>query len=102
MAAYRGGFEDPDDEDSCMPCLKTKKFQVGNLESLLRIVCLARKKPSSKVHSTQHTLSDAFAVSGLKAPFSMFRSRRDVLYFEPRVLIVYCLVSNREGLDTSL
>ena len=81
MAAYRGGFEDEDDEDdedSCMSCLdttnyhclvvnfhyatnahfheKTTEFQVGKLESLLRIVCLARKKPSSKAHSTQHML----------------------------------------------
>ena len=78
MAAYRGGFEDEDDEDSCMSCLdttkyrclvvnfhcaanahfhdKTTKFQVGKLESLLRIVCLARKKPSTKVHSTKHLL----------------------------------------------
>ena len=37
---------------------KTTKFQVGKLESLLRIVCLARKKPSCKAHSTQHMLSE--------------------------------------------
>ena len=59
----------------------------GNAESLLRIVCLAWKKPSSKAHRTQHTLSDPFAVSDLKAPFSPFRSRRNVLYFEPACLL---------------
>ena len=79
MAAYPGDFEDEDDEDSCISCLdttkyrcivnfncetnarfqaKTTKFQVGKLESLLRISCLARKKPSSKVHSTQHMRSE--------------------------------------------
>ena len=80
MPAYRGGFEDEDYEDSCMSCLdtrkyrclsvnfhcptnahfheKTMKFQVGKLESLLRFVCLARKKPASKAHSTQHMLSE--------------------------------------------
>ena len=64
MAAYRGGFEDEDVEDSCMSCLdttknrclvvnfhcatnahlheKTTKFQVGKLESLLRIPLLER------------------------------------------------------------
>ena len=78
--AYRGGFVDEDGEDSCMSCLdttknrclvvnfhcatnahfseKTTKFQVGKLESVLRIVCLVRKKPSSKAHSTQHMLSE--------------------------------------------
>ena len=78
MAAYRGGFEDEDDEYSCMSCLdttkyrclvvnfhcvtnahfheKTTKLQVGKLESLLRFVCLARKKPSNKAHSTQYSV----------------------------------------------
>ena len=37
---------------------KTTKFQVGKLESLLRIVRLAQKKPSSKAHSSQHMLSE--------------------------------------------
>ena len=27
MAAYRGGFEYEDDEDSCMPCLDTTKYR---------------------------------------------------------------------------
>ena len=111
MTAYRGGFEDIDDEDSCMSCLdttkyrclrckfslcnkgllqkKTKKFQIGNLESLLHIVCLARKKPSNKAHSTQHTLSDAFAVSGLKAPFHRFVHDGTCFILSPRVLIIY-------------
>ena len=74
VAAYQGGFEYDDDEDSGMSCLdttkyrclavnfhcvknahfheKTTKVQVEKLESLLRFVCLARKKPSSKAHST--------------------------------------------------
>ena len=85
MAAYRGGFEEEDDEDSCMSCLdttnyrclvanfhcatnahfheKTTKFQVGKLESLLRIVCLARKKPSTKAHSTKHLLLEEKTLS---------------------------------------
>ena len=42
---------------------KTTAFQVGKLESLLRIVCLARKKPSSKAHSTQHMLSEEKTLS---------------------------------------
>ena len=80
MAPCRGGFKDEDDEDPCVSCLdttkyrchrckfplcnnaqlqkKTTKFQVGKLESLLRIVCLARKNPSSKAHSTQRMLSE--------------------------------------------
>ena len=37
---------------------KTTKFRVGRLESLLRNVCLARKKHSNKTHSTQHILSE--------------------------------------------
>ena len=40
---------------------KTTIFQVGKLESLLRIVCLALKKPSSKAHSAQHMLSEEMA-----------------------------------------
>ena len=107
MASYRGDFEDEDYEDSCTACRvstprciatfvvnfhsatnghfqkKTTKFQVGKLESLLRIVCLARKKPSMKAHSAQLTHvvggEDAFAVSGLKSLFSLFRSRKNAL-----------------------
>ena len=75
MAAYRGGFEEEDDEDSCMAylettryrCLvvnfhcatnahfheKTTKFQVGKLESLLRMYCMPCLKEAFE-QGTQH------------------------------------------------
>ena len=54
----------------------TTKFQVGKLESWLRIVCLARKNTFEKgTQSSTHAVGgeNTFAVSGLKAPFSLFR-----------------------------
>ena len=105
MAAYRGSFENEDDGDSCMSCLdRTKyrclhcKFPLCNKYSIFEDEIpvwksgkLTRKKPSNKAYSTQHTLSDGFAVSGLKAPFSLFRSRRNVLYFEPARAYNICM-----------
>ena len=97
MAAYRGGFEDEDDEDSCMSCLdltknrclvvnfhcatnahlheKTTEFQVGKLESLLRIVPCSKEAFEQGTQYSTHAVGgqNAFAVSGLKAPFSLFR-----------------------------
>ena len=64
---------------------KTTKFQVGKSKSL-RIVRLDSKEAFEQ--GTQYSThfvrgADAFAVSGLKAPFSLFRSRKNVLHFEP-------------------
>ena len=60
---------------------KQTKFQVGKLKSLFRIVCLARKNPSE-----EKMLSQPVCV-----PFSLFRSRKNVLYFEPARAYYVCM-----------
>ena len=41
---------------------------------------------------TQYSIyKNPFAVSGLKAPFSLFRSRKNVLYFEPARAYYICM-----------
>ena len=71
---------------------KTMKFQVGKLESLLHIVCLARKKPSSKVHSTQHMLllskGFIFTVSFMEER-ALFWACRCLLYMHESSLLTY-------------
>ena len=71
---------------------KTTGYQVGKLESLLRIVGLARKKPSSKANSSQHMLSQEKMLSQflvLRLPFHCFVHERTCFILSPRVLIIY-------------
>ena len=83
MAAYRGGFEDEDDEDSCMSCLDTAKYRClrckfpfcnkcslpeendeipGWKAEKFVAYCVPCSKEafdaSSNTHSTQHMLSE--------------------------------------------
>ena len=90
MAAYPGGFEDEDDEDSCISCLDTTKYRClvkqmlaskrkrrnFRLESW-KVCCvfralLERSLRARHTYST-HAVGGENAVSGLKAPFSLFR-----------------------------
>ena len=54
---------------------KTTKFQVGKLESLLCIVPCSKEAFEQGTQHSTHAVGgqNAFAVSGLKAPFSLFR-----------------------------
>ena len=90
-------------EDSCTSCLDTKKyhclrckfppcnkrslpekntkFQVGKLKSLLRIVCLARKKTSEEKILSQFVFH-----------FPCFLHERTCFILSPRVLIIYAWI----------
>ena len=91
MAGYRGGFEDEDDEYSCMSCLDTTKYRclVVNFHCIendeirgwkagkfvaFRVPCSKEAVEQGTQYST-HAVGgqNAFAVSGLKVPFSLFR-----------------------------
>ena len=96
MVAYQGGFEDEDDKDSCIPGLGTTKYrwllckcplcnkcslpireneeiQVGKFVAYC-VPCAKEAFEQGTQYSTHAVRGEnAFAVSGLKAPFSLFR-----------------------------
>ena len=99
MAAYRGGFEDEDDENSCMSRLDTTKYRCLLCKFPLCNKCSLPIRENDEIpgwkagkfvgycvpcaeeafeQGTQHSAhtvggENAFAVSGLKAPFSLLR-----------------------------
>ena len=103
MTAHQGGFEDEGDEDSCMSCLDTRKYRCLCCKFSLCNKCSLPEEndeipgwkagkfigycvPCSKEpfeQGTQYSThavggENAFAVFGLKAPFSL-ACRTDVL-----------------------
>ena len=63
MAAYRGGFEDEDVEDSCMSCLDTTK----NRCLVVNFHCATNAHFQKKTTKFQVGGEDALAVSGFLA-----------------------------------
>ena len=114
MAAYPGDFEDEGDEDSCISCLDTTKyrclrckFPLWNKFSLPSendeipgwkagkfvaycVPCSKEAFEQNTQYST-HAVGGENAVSGLKAPFSLFRWRKNVLYFDPARAYYICM-----------
>ena len=97
MAAYRSGFEDEDDKDSCMSGLGTTKYRclckfklcnkcplpirendeipgwkAGKFVAYC-VPCAKEAFEQGTQYSTHAVGESAFAVSGVKAPFSPFR-----------------------------
>ena len=70
---------------------RTKRWN-SRLESwkVFYVLCALLKKGFKQ--GTQHsTHEDAFAGSGVKAPFSLFRSWNSMLYFEPACAYYVCM-----------
>ena len=112
MPANQGGFEDEDDEYSWMSCLDTAKYRclccqfpfcnkfsfpeqnneiLGWKAGMFFTYCVPFSKEGFKQGTQHSTHEDAFAGSGVKAPFSLFRSWNSMLYFEPACAYYVCM-----------
>ena len=68
MAAYRVGFEDEHDEDSCMPCLDTTKYRCLRYKFPLCNKCFPEEK-------RQNSRLESWKVCWIKRCRILFKSR---------------------------